>query len=249
MVAIRQQAFRCTLCACLSPSLRLHISHLRLVHASDRTFQLTCNIEECSEEFRSFSSYNSHVYRNHRRALGLEKDAGFPCNRQPDVPSDAEILNVFHPCEIPSNDEGVILADNLDNQLPQDNHQTDHQTTSQIENAAFLLSLTEEHGVSQVAVNKIVSSCRQICQQSVTAVQRNLSEALRDEGITVLQKMKVALTSIPDPFEGIDSAYLLDKFCRENFSYVVSLCALVCMCVLCVSHMVCVCDRVCVCLS
>ena len=230
MAAIRQQAFQCTLCAFLSPSLGLHVSHLRLVHASDRTFHLTCNIKDCSEEFRSFSSYNSHVYRNHRRAMGLEKDVEFPCDGQPDMPSDAEILNVFNPVEIPSNDEGVILAENLESQLSKDNHQADHQTTTQIENAAFLLSLTEQYGVSQVAVKEVVSRCRQICQQSVTAVQRNISEALQDEGITVSQKIKVTLTSIPDPFEGIGTAYLLDKFCRENFSYVVSLCALVCVC-------------------
>lgn len=131
MAAIRQQAFQCTLCAFLSPSLGLHVSHLCLVHASDCTFHLTCNIEECSEEFRSFSSYNSHVYRNHRRAMGLEKDVEFPCDGQPDMPSDAEILNVFNPVEIPSNDEGVILVENLESQLSKDNHQTDHQTTTQ----------------------------------------------------------------------------------------------------------------------
>jgi hypothetical protein len=144
--------------------------------------------------------------------MGLEKDVEFPCDGQPDMPSDAEILNVFNPVEIPSNDEGVILVENLESQLSKDNHQTDHQTTTQIENAAFLLSLTEQYGVSQVAVKEVVSRCRQICQQSVTAVQRNISEALQDEGITVSQKMKVTLTSIPD-LKGLEL-----RICSTSFA-------------------------------
>ena len=85
------QAVSCTLCAYFSPSLVLHISHLRLVHASDHFFQLTCNINGCTEEFRSFSSYNSHVYRRHRFALGLEKigeEVHTPCDQQQGITID-----------------------------------------------------------------------------------------------------------------------------------------------------------------
>lgn len=66
-------AFQCSLCQYFSPSLALHVSHLRLVHSRDPSFYLMCGIDSCLEEFRTFSSFNSHVYRCHRIALGLEK--------------------------------------------------------------------------------------------------------------------------------------------------------------------------------
>lgn len=218
MAASHSHAVPCTLCAYLSPSLVLHISHLRLVHASDRSFQLTCNINGCTEEFRSFSSYNSHVYRNHRIALGLEKigeEVHTPCDQQQEVTIDDT-----------SSGDNFILADTPDYELQEltKNSQEQDRQALQKENAAFLLRLSEEKRVSQVAIDDIVRTCRKICQQTATLVLRNVSDALQEEGIAASEQINVALISVPDPFEGIDSAYLLEKFCRDNFDYVVSVC-------------------------
>ena len=73
LIGIDMMAFQCSLCQYFSPSLALHVSHLRLVHSRDPSFYLMCGIDSCLEEFRTFSSFNSHVYRCHRIALGLEK--------------------------------------------------------------------------------------------------------------------------------------------------------------------------------
>lgn len=62
----------CQLCGYYSPSLTLHVSHLRLVHSDDPTFNIMCSIGGCMEAYRRFSAYSSHVYRHHRVALGLE---------------------------------------------------------------------------------------------------------------------------------------------------------------------------------
>ena len=63
----------CPLCGYFSPSLTFHISHLRLVHSKDSSFCIVCNIEGCRHVFKTFTAYNSHIYRHHRTALGLEK--------------------------------------------------------------------------------------------------------------------------------------------------------------------------------
>ena len=44
----------CPLCYSLSPTLKLHISHLRLVHQADPNFKLTCAIEDCTKTFFTF---------------------------------------------------------------------------------------------------------------------------------------------------------------------------------------------------
>ena len=60
------------LCGYFSPNLTLHISHLLLVHSSDRSFNIVCSVRGCTETFGAFAAYNSHVYCHHRDALGLE---------------------------------------------------------------------------------------------------------------------------------------------------------------------------------
>ena len=94
----------------------------------------------------------------------------------------------------------------------------------QKEIAAFLLRLSEEKCVPQIAIDDIVRTCRKICQQTMTLALQKVSDTLQKKGITASEEITVSLTSVPDPFKGIDSAYLLDKFCRDNFNFVVSVC-------------------------
>lgn len=90
--------------------------------------------------------------------------------------------------------------------------------------AAFLLRLSEEKRVPQAAIDDIVRTCRKIYQQTTTLALQKVSDTLQKKGITASEEITVSLTSVPDPFKGIDSAYLLDKFCRDNFNFVVSVC-------------------------
>ena len=63
--------------------------------------------------------------------------------------------------------------------------------------------------MSQVAIDVIVKACHRICQQTVTHDQRNIAQALQEKGMIVSEQTKMAFTSMPDPFEGIDTAYLI----------------------------------------
>ena len=49
------------------------MKHLRLVHLKDLSFRILCGIDNCSEVYRCFASFNTHLYRNHRVALGLQR--------------------------------------------------------------------------------------------------------------------------------------------------------------------------------
>ena len=39
-------------------------------------FNLVCDIDGCKYRFVSFSAFNSHVYRDHRKAMGLQVSGG-----------------------------------------------------------------------------------------------------------------------------------------------------------------------------
>ena len=73
LVKMASPIVNCRLCGIPSPTLKLYISHLRTVHGKDPNFNVMCNIDGCREVFRTFSAFNSHVYRHHRMAVGLEK--------------------------------------------------------------------------------------------------------------------------------------------------------------------------------
>lgn len=68
---------KCPLCHYLCPSLALYISHLRLVHNGDPTFNASCPIDCCEKAFSTFSAFDSHIYRDHRAALGLDHETEF----------------------------------------------------------------------------------------------------------------------------------------------------------------------------
>lgn len=64
----------CQLCGYFLPNFTLHISHLRLVHSSDSSFNIACSVRGCTHTgvFKGIAAYSSHVYHHHRVALGLE---------------------------------------------------------------------------------------------------------------------------------------------------------------------------------
>ena len=61
-------AFQCPLCVFVAASLSLILSHLRLVHASDPGFNVTCGITGCVRTFKSFCALYQHIYRKHQDA-------------------------------------------------------------------------------------------------------------------------------------------------------------------------------------
>ena len=65
-------AMQCPICGLVLLILKLYVSHLRLVHAKDPNFNLMCGVGGCREVFRAFSAFNSHIYRHHREAIGID---------------------------------------------------------------------------------------------------------------------------------------------------------------------------------
>ena len=76
--------YQCHMCGYYCPSLQLFVRHLRLVHSNDPGFMMSCGIDNCIEVYHCFASFNSHLYRNHRVALGLQL-----CDAQCAFPDDS----------------------------------------------------------------------------------------------------------------------------------------------------------------
>ena len=85
------------------------ISHLRLVHANDPNFSVSCGIEGCYRTFKSFSSFYQHIYRKH-------PDTGIIRTRK------EQYVNVVHPAQpmSPHAVEPIPEGKNIANQLISD---------------------------------------------------------------------------------------------------------------------------------
>lgn len=88
------------------------------------------------------------------------------------------------------------------------------------QNAKFILSLTEG---KQVAVKEVIEGCRDICRRSMAQVKQNLEMALSmSTDDSLAEQIQLTMDNISDPFSGIDTAYLREKFYKDHFGYLVS---------------------------
>lgn len=91
--------------------------------------------------------------------------------------------------------------------------------------ALYLLKLKEQRKISQVAIDDIVSDSRDLFHHTITRVQANVKAKLAESGISVdaIAGLDDAFTSVSDPFSGLETAYLQEKFYREQLCLIVNL--------------------------
>ena len=150
------KTFGCEMCGSVSLSLMLYVSHLRLVHSRDESFHVMCGIENCTKVYTAFAAYNSHIYRYHRVALGLNKGV-YDLVVCPEVGSDDSGPNV----SVYNEEDPIAEID------PPSSCAT-LSLPSPTQAAKFLLQLREGYGVSQVAMISIIDSCNKMCMQMLS---------------------------------------------------------------------------------
>ena len=171
------------------------------------------------------------MYRKHRVALGLQPSED-QCVFQDDYNDCSDIASSLPVSTLDEVSVGVMTAELaetrtdatqpelLSSTRPQ---QRDPSIERIIQNAEFLLMLTEGKQVSQVALDEVIKGCRKICEQTVSQIKQRVICALGHAGINTadIPGLEVSLCSTPDPFEKIDTAYLREKFYKEYFNYMV----------------------------
>lgn len=55
----------CPLCAGSFSTASVFLTHIRLVHASDASFHMSCGLQGCQRTFSNFYTYRNHVYSFH----------------------------------------------------------------------------------------------------------------------------------------------------------------------------------------
>ena len=156
---------QCPICGSFSISLKLFVSHLRLVHSSDPSFHIMCGIDDCREVFRAFSAFNSHVYRHHRAALGISVEQSVlpSITAQPELSPHTYIDELCNASAIPQPGplpRGPTIGSS------HCSTSTATPTDDDIATAAtFLLQLREGRQISQAAISDVITGCKTLCKR------------------------------------------------------------------------------------
>jgi len=196
------------------------------VHTGDPTFNVSCPFDCCRKAFCTFSGFNTHIYRDHRVALGLDRREAESTEFLPEAVADISEFT-----ENEDTDPGEFLRQDLqerDIELPHVSASFEsgrERQQQQKESAKFILKLREIRGISQVAVTDVVEGCQSLFQNTLVRVKEGVRDRLSHAGINYLDIEELdSAIDLPDPFEALNTIHLQDKYFKEHFNYLVSVC-------------------------
>ena len=206
-----REVYVCSLCDARSPSIYLWMSHVRLVHRSDSGISLTCPIRGCDALYSKVNSVCSHIYRRHRDITASSSDgASIDNTKSPESISSGILVDLSVP---PS------LCHDVNQLLHRDGYEQKKKTS------LFLLQMKEERLLTQAAINDIVIGCREVFEHTVSRLRAGVNQKLAQSGFdpSSIDGLENVFTEASDPFTGLETVYLQDKFISQELGCIVSL--------------------------
>lgn len=210
------EKFSCPLCPSertdrLKFTLKQYLQHLRLFHAHQPRFHLTCGIQGCQRTFLKFRTFENHVSLMHREQQHH---------------SDEQHM-------VSENDHADCSGEDMATNNSMDIVQISSNTTSepafmnlQKSSALMLLKLKEVHKLTQVTLQGIVDDVTDLCQNRLSAIHSAVNLAITNAGLSPsdIEGLKDIFDSdneFAQPFFGLETQYQQFKFYKENFKFVV----------------------------
>lgn len=194
-----------------SPTRSLWLSHLRSVYGEDENFSIVCQIDNCCRSYQKCSSFVSHVYRQHRGVL--------ICNERRSTVNTALESNtaVFqHAIEnisIENSNDYTELQYTVDELLHNDS------LVQKRKAALYILNLKDVHGLSESAIEHIIREANSMHLHTLGRIRAKISDHLSRNSIDL--DLSDVYEEVKNPFCGLDSTYLQEKFYREHFGCIV----------------------------
>ena len=85
--------------------------------------------------------------------------------------------------------------------------------------------MKEERLLTQAAVNDVVVGCREVFEHTVSRLRAGVSQKLAQSGIypTSIDGLESVFNEASDPFTGLETVYLQEKFISQELGCIVSL--------------------------
>ena len=166
----------------------------------------------CREVFRAFSAFNSHIYRHHREAIGIDSAT--------EQHLESSTSTVPPVSEYESESVAAVVCDPLAVGSAPVNVEVVRRDMKE-EAARFLLSLREGRHISQAAISDVISGCKNLCQRTITDIKEKVVDHVAEDGIELPGLCDIFDADF-NPFDGIDTNHLFEKFCTEHLGCLVS---------------------------
>ena len=232
-----ESLFSCSFCSYRCLIWRDLNRHYFVAHSNEPLFLQKCVVTGCSQTFRSYSSFNSHLNRKHR-GVDLESEARksllssgtftLENTERIDGRIDSEVAEMdidSHMCRSYGSGE---TSTETEHEFEQEDDEVRscqlYANNDDWERSAALLLLTvkERFKLTQSAIDFITQQVHNIISYGVDDIQKVVQEWLENQGIAAnFTELATHLEPLRNPFASIETEYMQSKFYRDHFNLVV----------------------------
>lgn len=192
------------------------VAHIRRTHSHDPNFLITCGIPGCCKTYRLFSSFESHIYRNHSELLEEETEQA----SDEDISDQEDLECPDYPDVLSSMDE----SDDSES-VDEDNEEEIREKTLR-NMALFMLKTRQCNRLSQTAMNNGMDETRHLVSMSVKHFQSRVEKCVTQSGIEVgdvdgLRELLAEKPAAVEAIQTLSSSWRELNYLREHFKFVV----------------------------
>jgi hypothetical protein len=85
----------------------------------------------------------------------------------------------------------------------------------------LLMQLKEERMLTQTAINDVVKGCQDVVSYALSSVRSKVNDLSAHSHSDEIEAVKTAITEVFDPFAGLETSYLQDKFILKEMGCLV----------------------------
>ena len=227
-------AVLCWLChKFASNSFKAVIRHIRAVHSFDPSFEIVCGINGCPRTYTKFNSYKKHLTRKHLdvydpRMSRISSTCRTVDSSHSGAPHEADHddLTRLPQQECASGPHIDSIVDNIEESSESSNEMSF--ANSEKLAALFLLKMKEVYKLSQSSVDCLTTDMSEMLQKHDHSLKLKVKDLLSSSGIKVenypqiVQFLSHQDEELADPFKGLQSKFLQEKYFHENLALIVS---------------------------
>lgn len=190
------------------------MTHTFQAHSSAPNFVFKCGINGCIQTFRKFAAISSHIRRRHQ---GFDPESA--CSNAHTLPPESMDTDP-DPSVGGDTEDGVSVCNELSSETEQPEH-----LILQKACASLLLTLKEKHKLSQSALDFSIGQVREVMSCVTANIKKRVDAAALEfsESNGIPTPDFSNCFQVIDPFDGLHSEHMQQKFYKEHFNLLVSI--------------------------
>ena len=218
----RSVMYRCKYCVFVSLEWKILLKHSFEAHSALPGFSFSCHINGCVQTFTKYKSILSHISRQHE-GLSQVEDNSITTEPEDHVmavnsSNSDDYMDVVN--ELGCNEDEGSSQQSQESAANNAVDLTSAATTTTEKTAAlFILSLKEQHRVTQTGIDFTVDQVQNLISMSINDVKSALKRKLYHKSNLIPSDIDEAF-DFSNPFLNLQTPYMQKKYFKENFNSV-----------------------------